>query len=113
MFSKILNKLLLYVKDCYKKSVTEIPTATILMGINMPDHATQFEELSEQIKFEISPHVALINPEDSSNVKLMVENMVFQFVNHYEYDVRCSSIKSIKYSITMHVYFYSCKTFFS
>lgn len=84
MYSTIMKNLLVYVRDCYQQELTEIPTAAILMGINMPDHSEQFETLSNQIQYEISPHVAIVNAEDSTSIKLLIENMIYQFVNSNE-----------------------------
>lgn len=87
MFSNILSSLLQYVKNCYNNNVTEIPAATLLMGINMPDHSAQFSALSDVIKREITPHVATLHAQDCPNVKHLVENMVSQFVNEIPEDV--------------------------
>lgn len=79
-----MKKLLIYIGNCFKEEVTEIPTAAILMGINMPDHSEQFETLSNQIQYEISPHVAIVNAEDGTSIKMFIENMIYQFVNSVE-----------------------------
>lgn len=81
MFSLILSNLISFVKNSYNNPVSEIPAAALLTGINMPDHAAQFETLAREIKEKVSPHVTCLYSEDCQNLKQLIENMVDAFVN--------------------------------
>lgn len=81
MFSLVLSNLVAFVKNSYNNVVSEIPTAALLTGINMPDHVAQFETLGREIKEKVSPHVTCLYSEDCQNLKQLVENMVDAFVN--------------------------------
>lgn len=56
-----------------------------LIGINMPDHVEQFKALEKQISIQISPHVAILNSQDCSSIKYLMENLVNQFLNDNTY----------------------------
>lgn len=96
MFSLILSNLVSFVKNSYHNPVSEIPAAALLTGINMPDHAAQFETLAREIKGKVSPHVTCLYSEDCQNLKQLIENMVDAFVNASEdtsdEDVSCCVI---------------------
>lgn len=80
MFSGILCSLVNYLKSSYDETVTEIPTAVLLTGINMPDHSVQFNTLIKEIKRSITPHVAFLSGEDCQSLKYLVEIMVNQLI---------------------------------
>ncbi|XP_030747347.1 origin recognition complex subunit 3 isoform X2 [Sitophilus oryzae] len=87
MFSLMTKDLLSYIRQAYyNSSVCEIPTAALLTGINMPDHDKQFKNLKRQIINDVSPHVALLNSQDCSSVKSLMDNMVYQFLNNSGWD---------------------------
>lgn len=81
MFSRVLSDLVQYAKTCYCGMVTEVPTASLLTGINMPDHDVQFSTLAKEIKIDVTPHVAILSSQVCRNLKYLIENMVNQFVN--------------------------------
>lgn len=81
MFSSILTDLVQFIKDSYLSKVSEIPTAALLTGINMPDHVAQFTTLMKKITQDVSPHVACIYSQDCQNIKSCIENMINQFIN--------------------------------
>ncbi|EFA03157.1 origin recognition complex subunit 3 [Tribolium castaneum] len=80
MFSNILCSLVNFLKNCYKDTVSEIPAAALLTGINMPDHSVQFKTLKKEIKRSITPHVVTLSGEDCHSLKYLVEIMVNQLV---------------------------------
>lgn len=81
MFACVLSNLVSFIKTSYENAVNEVPTAALLTGINMPDHAAQFTTLAKEIKRYISPHVVCLSPQDCQNLKQLVENVVDAFVN--------------------------------
>lgn len=86
MHSKVLENLITYIKESYNQEIiTEIPTAALLTGINMPDHSAQFTTLSKKIKMNMSPHVATLPGSDCQNMKSLVENLVNQLINQDTY----------------------------
>ncbi|XP_017783134.1 PREDICTED: origin recognition complex subunit 3 [Nicrophorus vespilloides] len=100
MFSSILSNLLNFIDGSYCKPVTEIPAGALLTGINMPDHAVQFETLKSSINEKISPHVAHLSSQDCPSLKNLVENMINQFINEdIDYDLDEENVKSTKVKI--------------
>ncbi|XP_074034723.1 origin recognition complex subunit 3 isoform X2 [Leptinotarsa decemlineata] len=81
MFERVLEKLVGFVKTCHYNESEEIPTAVLLTGINMPDHAVQFTAFSKQLKDTVTPHVACLYSQDAQNIKYLMENMINQFIN--------------------------------
>lgn len=81
MFSLILSNLVYFVRNSYQNTVSEIPAAALLTGINMPDHAAQFETLARELTEKVSPHVTCMYSEDCQNLKQLIENMIDAFVN--------------------------------
>lgn len=81
MFSNVLRNLLNFVRNSHSDDSEFVPTAALLTGVNMPDHAAQFSSLCKQIKQTVSPHVACLYSEDCQNIKNLVENMMAQFIN--------------------------------
>ncbi|KAK4880016.1 hypothetical protein RN001_008162 [Aquatica leii] len=81
MFASLLKNLIDSVKYSYDQPVTEIPTKTLLTGINMPDHSALFSTLCKELKKTVTPHVAILYDEDCLNLKSLVEHTVGQLVN--------------------------------
>lgn len=86
MFTSVLENLVTSVKSAYDNPVTEIPTATLLTGINMPDHSAQFSALKRAIRKDVTPHIAMLKSEDCQSLKHLTENFVFQLVNNIDCD---------------------------
>lgn len=86
MFSNVLNSLVHHINNCYKNEVTEIPTAVLLTGINMPDHGVQFGTLKHEINDCVTPHVAVLNGEDCQNLKYLVGTLVNQLMKSSDSD---------------------------
>lgn len=81
MFSSVLKNLIQFVENSHNEETEYLPTAALLTGVNMPDHAAQFYSLCKQIKKTVSPHVACLYSQDSQNIKNLIENMMDQFIN--------------------------------
>ncbi|KAH9627623.1 hypothetical protein HF086_010775 [Spodoptera exigua] len=83
--SFLLNDIVNYIKNhgISESSTLEgiIPSATLLTGVNQPDHVSQFTSLIDIIRHEVTPHVALVNSQDAPSVKHLVENAVWQLIH--------------------------------
>ncbi|CAK1604203.1 unnamed protein product [Parnassius mnemosyne] len=87
-YSILLNDIVNYINSFShsRQCVTPegvIPTATLLTGVNQPDHVSQFTELINLIRENVTSHIAMINSQDGSTVKLLVENVVWQLINGF------------------------------
>lgn len=110
-YSVLLNDIVNYIKQFYGSEEAFmlegiIPSATLLTGVSQPDHVSQFDALINIIKDEISPHVAIVNSQDSLSLKHIVENMVWQLIgndlkNDEECDVLSTKHKLKKSQCTM------------
>ncbi|ORZ01077.1 origin recognition complex subunit 3 N-terminus-domain-containing protein [Syncephalastrum racemosum] len=66
----------------------EIPTALVFAGINTPDHDTQFSHIARSLVEPPSSetgrssenYVALLQSKDCSNIRIMMKNMLEQFL---------------------------------
>lgn len=85
MFASVLSNLIDFVKKSYDNEVTEVPTAALMTGINMPDHAVQFAAFAKKLKAEVTPHVVYLQSQDAVNIKLLVESLVNQLINDSSY----------------------------
>ncbi|KAL1512990.1 hypothetical protein ABEB36_002482 [Hypothenemus hampei] len=85
-FASLKSELFDFLKHSHQTRRTEIPTATLLTGINMPDHEAQFSTLKSEIEDNITPHVACLNSQDCGNLKFLMDNMILQFLNSMEQD---------------------------
>ena len=65
---------------------SEIPTAALLTGINVPDHSDFFHLLSQQIRSKgVSPHVASIQAKDcGSSLRQLMKVVVCQLMGIYK-----------------------------
>ncbi|XP_013187102.2 origin recognition complex subunit 3 isoform X2 [Amyelois transitella] len=88
-YSTLLNDIVNYIKSFHNHNDyvgldTIIPSATLLTGINQPDHVSQFAALIEKIREEVTPHIAMISSQDAPTVKHLVENTVWQLIHGNE-----------------------------
>lgn len=83
MFSSVLESLINFVECSYNDKTEFLPTGALLTGVNMPDHAAQFSSLCKQIKRTVSPHVACLYSKDCQNIKILIENIMDQFMNEH------------------------------
>ncbi|XP_015606205.1 origin recognition complex subunit 3 [Cephus cinctus] len=84
MFKQILLDLHSYVSNMDYDTIDgesyNIPTAILLTGVNLPDHEILFQKLTARFK-TITPHIAIIQSRDSSNLKNVMEETVYQLIN--------------------------------
>lgn len=84
MFKQILSDLHGYVKnikeDTSDNYLKEIQTAILLTGINLPDHEVLFSKLTDKFS-SITNHIALVQSRDSTSMKSLVEETIYQLLN--------------------------------
>ncbi|CAG4937416.1 unnamed protein product [Colias eurytheme] len=97
-YSTLLNDIVSYLKTSYQDNELNslegiIPSATLLTGVNQPDHVNQFKSLISILREEVTPYVAMVNSQDASSVKHLVESAVWQLINgENEFD---NSVESV------------------
>ncbi|XP_021933988.1 origin recognition complex subunit 3-like [Zootermopsis nevadensis] len=87
VFSEILENLVYYIQKCHKnkasnKGRNEIPSATLLTGVNLPDHDALFAALSSQLHDKVTPYVATLQARHCTTVRSTIEHMVLQLMNY-------------------------------
>ncbi|XP_010220947.1 PREDICTED: origin recognition complex subunit 3 isoform X1 [Tinamus guttatus] len=65
---------------CRTKS-REIPTAALLLGVNVTDHDLTFKSLSEVIQNNITPYVASLQAKDCPAIKNLMQKLMGQLMN--------------------------------
>ncbi|XP_026328360.1 origin recognition complex subunit 3 [Hyposmocoma kahamanoa] len=110
-YSELLNDIVHYILSVYQanEAITQdsiIPSATLLTGVNQPDHVLQFRALIEKIRNEVTPHIAMVNSQDASTLKHLVENAVWQLIHGHETvdateddEILCSPSKKLRKSL--------------
>ncbi|XP_026751186.2 origin recognition complex subunit 3 [Galleria mellonella] len=88
-YSMLLNDMVNYINSFYFNNETDecgsiIPSATLLTGVNQPDHVSQFTALISKIRQEVTSHIAMVNSQDAPTLKHLVENTVWQLIHGYE-----------------------------
>ncbi|PSN46610.1 Origin recognition complex subunit 3 [Blattella germanica] len=87
VFSEILENLIVYIQTCClkdEKEGNEIPSATLLTGVNVPDHDALFMTLSNKLQEKVTPHVAVLQARHCTTIRSTIEHMVLQFINCHE-----------------------------
>ncbi|XP_053973901.1 origin recognition complex subunit 3 [Hylaeus volcanicus] len=89
VFQQILDGIEHFVFNFKEKSIeslgNEIQTAIVLTGINVPDHAIMFTSIISKLE-PITKHTAVIWSRDSNNLKSILEETIFQLINHENMD---------------------------
>ncbi|XP_013141479.1 PREDICTED: origin recognition complex subunit 3 [Papilio polytes] len=85
-YSTLLNDIVNYIEFHHMNNELAaiegvIPTATLITGVNQPDHVSQFNAFIHLIRENVTPHIAMTNSQDGSTIKLLVENVVWQLIN--------------------------------
>ncbi|XP_053602872.1 origin recognition complex subunit 3 [Plodia interpunctella] len=88
-YNTLLNDIVNYIKSFHNQETSDsletiIPSATLLTGVNQPDHFSQFAALIDKIREEVTPHIAMISSQDAPTVKHLVENTVWQLIHGHE-----------------------------
>ncbi|XP_033213270.1 origin recognition complex subunit 3 isoform X2 [Belonocnema kinseyi] len=84
MFKQIMEDLHSYVskvKDGSMKILpSEIPTAILLAGVNVPDHVMLFDKVVSTLE-SVTPYIATVSSKNCNNMKNMVEESIYQLIN--------------------------------
>ncbi|XP_039251159.2 origin recognition complex subunit 3-like [Styela clava] len=76
--ANILSDLIDFLKNSHSSNRevggkrAEIPAAALITGVNMPDHAGFFHQLSEEVSKTITPHVAVLCSKNCLNMKSLM-----------------------------------------
>ncbi|XP_076444955.1 origin recognition complex subunit 3-like [Babylonia areolata] len=87
--SKLFEDLLAFVTRSYRRSqqkgsVREIPAAALITGVNTPDHAVMFSNLTSMLRERVSPLVASLRAKDCSSVKALLSRLLAQLLSRPE-----------------------------
>nr|XP_019940133.1 PREDICTED: origin recognition complex subunit 3 isoform X2 [Paralichthys olivaceus] len=83
---KVLDSLLDLARKCSstrqhsdwasKMRASEIPTAALVLGVNVPDHDMTFQSLSEQLQQSVTPHVASVQAKECGTLKHLMKRVL-------------------------------------
>ncbi|XP_056152114.1 origin recognition complex subunit 3 [Lampris incognitus] len=85
---KILDNLLEFIRKCsstFQRSTddwasrmraSEIPTAALVLGVNVPDHAMTFQSLSDQLQQSVTPYVASVQAKECGALKHLMQSVL-------------------------------------
>lgn len=66
----------------YQIKANEIPTAAIVLGVNVTDHDLTFKSLTEALQNNVTPYVVSLQAKDCPDVKHILQKMVSQLMNY-------------------------------
>ncbi|NWW91188.1 ORC3 protein, partial [Rhynochetos jubatus] len=61
----------------------EIPTAALVLGVNVTDHDLTFRSLSEVLQSNVTPYIALLEAKDCPGIKNLMQKLMGQLMNCY------------------------------
>ncbi|XP_008278203.1 origin recognition complex subunit 3 isoform X2 [Stegastes partitus] len=83
---KILDSLLDFTRKCSstrqhsdwasQMRASEIPTAALVLGVNVPDHDMTFQSLSELLQQSVTPHVASVQAKECGAMKHLMKRVL-------------------------------------
>uniref|UniRef100_A0A7N6AMM6 Origin recognition complex subunit 3 n=1 Tax=Anabas testudineus TaxID=64144 RepID=A0A7N6AMM6_ANATE len=83
---KILDSLLDFTRKCsstrqhsdwaLQMRASEIPTAALVLGVNVPDHDMTFQSLSELLQQSVTPHVASVQAKECGALKHLMKRVL-------------------------------------
>ncbi|NXK95658.1 ORC3 protein, partial [Formicarius rufipectus] len=59
----------------------EIPTAALVLGVNVTDHDLTFRSLSDLLQDNITPYIALLEAKDCPGIKNLMQKLMAQLMN--------------------------------
>uniref|UniRef100_A0A3B3Z9U9 Origin recognition complex subunit 3 n=1 Tax=Periophthalmus magnuspinnatus TaxID=409849 RepID=A0A3B3Z9U9_9GOBI len=77
-----LDRLLDFTKKCFSADgeipprSTEIPTAALLLGVNVPDHDMTFQSLSDLLRRRVTPYVASVQAKECGALKHLLKRVL-------------------------------------
>ncbi|XP_034050936.1 origin recognition complex subunit 3 [Thalassophryne amazonica] len=85
---KILDSLLSFIRKCSstrqhgapnwgsRMRASEIPTAALVLGVNVPDHDMTFQSLSDLLRQSVTPHVASVQAKECGALKHLIQKLL-------------------------------------
>ncbi|XP_077394747.1 origin recognition complex subunit 3 isoform X2 [Festucalex cinctus] len=83
---QILDSLLDFTRKCSstrhhtdwasQMRASEIPTAALMLGVNVPDHDMTFQSLSELLQQSVTPHVVSVQAKECSALKQLMKKVL-------------------------------------
>uniref|UniRef100_A0A8C5U9D7 Origin recognition complex subunit 3 n=1 Tax=Malurus cyaneus samueli TaxID=2593467 RepID=A0A8C5U9D7_9PASS len=64
-----------------KMKFREIPTAALVLGVNVTDHDLTFRGLSDVLQDSITPYIALLEAKDCPGIKNLMQKLMGQLMN--------------------------------
>ncbi|NXW58383.1 ORC3 protein, partial [Eurystomus gularis] len=92
---QLFDNLLRFLRRChseFQKQTTEwtcrvksreIPTAALVLGVNVTDHDLTFRSLSEVLQSNITPYIALLEAKDCPGIRNLMQKLIGQLMNCY------------------------------
>uniref|UniRef100_A0A673IEP8 Origin recognition complex subunit 3 n=1 Tax=Sinocyclocheilus rhinocerous TaxID=307959 RepID=A0A673IEP8_9TELE len=85
---KILDSLAEFIKkhglgcssDVWRQRASEIPTAALMLGVNVPDHAMTFRSLCNLLQDSVTPFVVSVHAKECAAVKLLIQKVLEQLM---------------------------------
>ncbi|XP_065201830.1 origin recognition complex subunit 3 [Planococcus citri] len=67
----------------YQYTVERVPVISLFTGYNLPDHSSMISAVLEQLdnNEKVKCHMVNLNPAKASSVKILIESVVYDFVN--------------------------------
>ncbi|XP_006010257.1 origin recognition complex subunit 3 isoform X2 [Latimeria chalumnae] len=66
--------------SCRMRS-SEIPTAVLVLGVNVPDHDKTFQSLSELLQESVTPYVVFFQAKECKDLKQVLQKLLVSFLN--------------------------------
>ncbi|CAK6956897.1 origin recognition complex subunit 3 [Scomber scombrus] len=88
---KILDSLLDFTRKCSstrqhsdwasQMRASEIPTAALVLGVNVPDHDMTFQSLSDLLQQSVTPHVVSVQAKECGALKHLMKRVLEKLMN--------------------------------
>lgn len=85
---KVLDNLVQFIKkyelcyssDVWRQGASEIPTAALMLGVNVPDHTMTFRSLCSLLQDSVTPFVVSVPAKECTAVKILIQKVVGQLM---------------------------------
>ncbi|XP_069743459.1 origin recognition complex subunit 3 isoform X2 [Narcine bancroftii] len=64
----------------YRMRYSEIPTAALVLGVNVPDHEMTLQGLSSLLKQSVTPHIVFLQGKECTTVKQILQKILMQLI---------------------------------
>ncbi|XP_052001804.1 origin recognition complex subunit 3 [Xyrauchen texanus] len=71
-----------YSSDVWRQRAVEIPTAALMLGVNVPDHAMTFRSLYNLLQASVTRFVVSVHAKDCAAVKLLIQRVLDQLMGN-------------------------------